>query len=83
MQHVAVHQSALKHGLSRESLIDAWDNFIAKRPRGDDCWIAIGFDRYGKEIELVALLLSSGDYLIIHGLSPATEKIKDGLGLGR
>lgn len=83
MQDIVVLSSALKHGLSDSSLIEAWCNFVAKRPRGDDCWVAIGFDANGMEIEMVGLVTIDDSILIIHGMSPATEKIKRELGLGR
>ena len=83
MGGVSVHPMALKHGLSEGQLLDAWENFVTKRPRGDDCWVAIGFDSSGHEIEMVGLVLVDGTVLLIHGLSPATEKIKRELGLGR
>ena len=81
MNDVIVMPSALKHGLSEESLIEAWNNFVCKRPRGDDCWVAIGFDSEGVEMELVGLVTIDGSILLIHGLTPATEKIKRELGL--
>ena len=83
MQDIVVLPSALKHGLSASSLTEAWHNFVAKRPRGSDCWVAIGFDANGAEIEMVGLVTADEDILVIHGLSPATEKIKRELGLGR
>ena len=83
MEDVIVLPSALKHGLSEESLVAAWENFVRKRPRGVDCWVAIGFDATGAEIEMVGLVTAAGETLVIHGLSPATEKVKRELGLVR
>ena len=37
MEPIIVLPSALKHGLSEEEVRQAWNNFVAKRPRGDDC----------------------------------------------
>ena len=81
MTDIVVLPSALKHGLSKESLIEAWVNFVRKRPRGEDCWVVIGFDSAGVEIEVVGLITIDGTVLIIHGLSSATRKIKRELGL--
>ena len=83
MGTVVVLSSALKHGLSEDSLMQAWENFVRKRPRGVDCWVAIGFDSAGREIEMVGLVTAAGETLVIHGLSPATEKLKRELGLVR
>ncbi|MEC4293893.1 hypothetical protein [Adlercreutzia shanghongiae] len=83
MSQLRVHQHSRKHGLDNEDIIYAWYNFVRKRQRDDDCWVAIGFDRAGHEIELVGILLADGSTLIIHTLSPATEKIKRELKLKR
>lgn len=83
MDGIVVLPSAMKHGISKQSLIEAWVNFVRKRPRGEDCWVAIGFDACGREIEMVGLVTVEGEVLIIHGLSPATEKMKRELGLVR
>lgn len=52
-------------------------------PRGDDCWVAIGFDATGTEIEMVGLVTADGKTLIIHAFSPATEKLQRELGIAR
>ena len=83
MSDVIVLPSALKHGLSEDALRGAWVNFVRKRPRGVDCWVAIGFDSAGNEVEMVALVTAANETLIIHGFSPATEKVKRDLGLVR
>ena len=82
MDKLVIMQSAFKHGLSEESIKEAWSGFVRKRPRGDDCWVAIGFDTKGRQIELVGLVLADGTILIIHAMSPATEKMLRELGLG-
>lgn len=56
---------------------------MAKRPRGDDCWVSIGFDAAGTEIEMVGLITADGKTLVIHALSPATEKMRRELGIAR
>ena len=83
MFDIEVHRHALKHGLTRESILYAWENFARKQPRGIDSWLAIGFDRYGREIEMVAIVQSDGTVLIIHAMSPATQSMKRELGYGR
>ena len=79
-----VHGHALVHGLREEDIVYAWEHFLAKRMRvGGDYWVAVGFDRYGHEIEMVAAALADGRVLIIHAMCPATEKVKRELGLSR
>ena len=82
MDKIVVLPSAFKHGLTEESIKEAWCGFVRKRPRGDDCWVSIGFDSQGREIEMVGLVAADGTILIIHALSPATEKLLRELGLG-
>jgi len=78
MDLIRIHPHALKHDLSQEEISFAW-----KRPRGDDCWVTIGFTGTGREVEMVGIILADGTTLIIHALSPATERMKRELGLGR
>ncbi len=84
MNDVLIDSHALIHGLDEEDIRYAWDNFAARRMRkGGDVWVSIGFSARGAEIEMVALELFDGSMLVIHALSPATEKVKRELGLGR
>ena len=81
MEKILVLPSALKQGVSEQSLLEAWENYIAKRPRGDDIQVRIGFDTNGAEIEMVALITADGKYLIIHGMAPSRHSIRKELGL--
>ena len=81
--NTVVLETALKHGISESSIKEAWDNFACMRPRGNDCWVCIGFDMGGNEIEMVGLVTADLKILIIHAMSPATEKIKRELGIAR
>ena len=83
MDLIRIHPHALKHDLSQEEISFAWHNVARKRPRGDDCWVTIGFTGTGREVEMVGIILADGTTLIIHALSPATERMKRELGLGR
>ena len=83
MDNLAIFPTALKHGLSEEEIGQAWENFVAKRPRGDDCWVVIGFTSAGIEVELVGLVTANGETLVIHALSPATSRVKRELGIRR
>ncbi|MBC2889320.1 hypothetical protein [Gordonibacter massiliensis (ex Traore et al. 2017)] len=83
MDDIIVHPHSLKHGLTEEDVAYAWNNFARKRPRGDDYWVALGFDGKGREVELVAAVLADGTLLLIHAKTPATKKFKKELGYGR
>ena len=82
MGELVVLPSALKHGLDAGQIEEAWDNFVVRRPRGDDVMVAIGFSG-DVEVEMVGLLAADGKTLVIHAMSPATEKIMRELGIGR
>lgn len=82
MGELVVLPSALKHGLEAKQIEEAWGSFVAKRPRGDDVAVAIGFSG-DVEIEMVGLLTADGKTLMIHAMSPATEKVARELGIGR
>ena len=43
MDELVVLPSALKHGLDAGQIEEAWDNFVARRSRGDDVMVSIGF----------------------------------------
>lgn len=83
MEEIRIHSHAFKHGLSKDEIVYAWHNFACKRPRHDDCWVAIGFTASGREVEMVGMALIDGSTLIIHALSPATERMRRELGLRR
>lgn len=83
MSALIVHPHSLKHGLTEDEIIFAWNNFARKRPRGDDYWVTIGFDSKGREIEMVAAVLVDGSLLVIHAKTPATKKFKKELGYPR
>lgn len=83
-ERLRIHPHALKHRLSEEDIKYAWDNFVSRRLRkGGDYWVSVGFDRSGREIELVGAILADGTILVIHAMSPATKRLKRELGLGR
>lgn len=54
---VFVHSHALKHGLTEQQIIFAWNNFVASQPRSapdEDKVLRIGYDRNGTLIQMVA-----------------------------
>ncbi|MCL2530373.1 MAG: hypothetical protein FWE41_08650 [Coriobacteriia bacterium] len=83
MFDIEVHPNALKHSLSEEDVVFAWENFLRKQRRevpDVDQMIAIGFDRRGNLIELVAIDKPYGT-LIYHAKSPPTAKMLIELGM--
>lgn len=85
MIEIAVHPRALKHGLTKEEIKFAWNNFIRQRhrqsPRSDQV-IAVGTTRAGLAIEMVAVEMSE-ELLVYHAFAPTTEIILRELGLAR
>ena len=85
MFEIEVHSNALKHGLTKEEVVFAWENFVRRQhrelPNGDQI-IAVGFDMHGNSIELIAVSKSFG-VLIYHAMTPPTEKILKELGIAR
>ena len=80
MLELYVHAHALRHGLTEESIRQAWANFAKRRPRGTDFEVRIGFDANSREIGMVGALLGDGDVLVVHAKSPAIPSIKKELG---
>lgn len=78
---VVVDAHAFKHGLSEEDIRYAWDNAVDMKPRDGKYRVAIGFDRHGREVELVACLRSDMTMQIFHAMTPATRNVKRELGL--
>lgn len=83
MDEIIVHPHSLKHGLSEDEVVHAWNNFARRRPRGEDYLVALGFDSKGREVELVAAVLADGSLLLFHAKVPATKKFKKELGYAR
>lgn len=77
----------LKHGLTEDEIRQAWDTPIAcrQRNREDDppIWIAIGVLPDGRMAELIALENSSGQWVVLHAMTPPTKKFMRELGMRR
>ena len=72
--------------VSKQDAIDAWYDCVKSAPRlGKDPgeYLAIGFDRKGRQIELVAVRNADGDFLIYHAMTPPSANARRELGLGR
>ncbi|MDR1713495.1 MAG: hypothetical protein LBR39_05020 [Coriobacteriales bacterium] len=79
-----VHPNALKHGLSEEEVVYAWETPLRCRQRQSDDeplrWIAAGVLPDGRIAELVAVFGKSGDWLVFHAKTPPTKKFLKELG---
>ncbi len=85
MFEIQVHPHALKHGLSEETILEAWDRSIRMRHRREpNCGqiASIGVDRKGRLIEMVAAERPYG-VLIYHAVTPPTDKLLMELGWDR
>lgn len=85
MIEIVVHDHALKHGLTEEDVVYAWNNFVRKQrrrvPREHEI-LVIGFDEAARAIQMVGC--DYGDrILVIHAMTPPTEKVLHELGLVR
>ena len=72
--------------ISQEDVKAAWKSCIRSIPRigkNPDEYLAIGTDRQGRLIELVAIRNEEGDWLIYHAMTPPTDNAKRELGMGR
>ncbi len=74
---VVVAEHALKHGLSPDDIEFAWVNYCARRYRGapdEGEIVAVGYDRAGRMIEIVAAMRPFGT-VIFHAMRPPTGKV--------
>ena len=72
--------------IEKQDAIDAWEKCVRSCPRlgkNPDEYLAIGVDRKGRFLEMVAIRNSSGDWLIYHAVTPPTENALRELGMGR
>lgn len=78
MIDIFIHPHALKHGLSRKEILQAWNNWIAKQPRktpNENQIVCIGYSLFRKsEIQMIAVVKPFG-ILIYHAMSPAQQSI--------
>jgi hypothetical protein len=77
MYDVVIAEHALKHGLDPDDIEYAWFNYCARRYRGapnEGEVVAVGYDRAGRMIELVAALRPFGT-VIFHAMRPPTRKV--------
>ncbi|MFC2648067.1 MAG: hypothetical protein ACFNZW_09040 [Coriobacteriaceae bacterium] len=70
--------------ISKADAAAVWASAVASMPgldKGDSrCYVGIGFDRKGREIEIVAVRKDIDTWVIIHSQTPAQTDIKRKLG---
>jgi hypothetical protein len=72
--------------LDEQSVKTAWENAIASTPRlhvDQNQHVAIGFDGKARLLEMVAVRLQDGDWLIYHAMTPPSAKTYEELGIER
>jgi hypothetical protein len=67
---VEIHPSARRHGIADSDILHAVDHSLAVDDLGEDPdrWLIIGPDRAAKLLELVVLITTEGEQLIIHAM---------------
>lgn len=72
-----IHPHALTHGIAAEDVERAWENYAVGAVRvPGELEVRIGFDRAGREVEMVGSLLAGGDWLVYHAKTPPTKKVR-------
>lgn len=85
MDELIIDEHAFKHGLAAEDISYAWGNFVKKQYRGaphEGEVVAVGYDRRGRPIEMIAADRSFGT-VVFHAIEPPTAKVLIELGLAR
>lgn len=76
-----IHPSARRHGITDEDILHAIEHSVVVEDLGEDPdrWLVIGPDHAANLLEIVLLITSDGDELIIHAmpLRPAYRKLLD------
>lgn len=74
-----VHESALKHGVSREDAIQAaqWSLWIEDLDENSPArQLRLGFDTRGQLLETVVLVFDSGNELVIHAMKARPQMLE-------
>ena len=76
-----IHPSARRHGITDEDILHAIEHSMLVDDLGEDPdrWLVIGPDHAANLLEIVILITSEGDELIIHAmpLRPVYRKLLD------
>jgi hypothetical protein len=67
---VDIHPAARRHGIADDDILHAVEHSMVVDDLGDDPdrWLVIGPDRAANLLEVVVLLTSEGDEMIIHAM---------------
>jgi len=67
---VEIHPTACRHGITDEDILHAIEHSMLVDDLGEDPdrWLVIGPDHAANLLELVVLITSDGDELIIHAM---------------
>jgi len=67
---VEIHPSARRHGIAGDDMLHAIDHALVVDDLGEDPdrWLVIGPDQAANLLELVVLISTEGDELIIHAM---------------
>ena len=82
--HQRVHERHPE--LSDVDVISAWNNQYRSTMRETDRgirFVAVGFDPNSRHVEMVAVELEGGHWLIYHAMTPPSSKTLDELGIER
>lgn len=85
MEDVVVHPNCFKHGLEYEDVLSAWENVLAYTVResfSGNRMVVIGYDTRARPCEIIGLRKPYG-WLIIHAMTPPTEKTRLEVSEGR
>lgn len=65
-----IHPSARRHGITDEDILHAIEHSMLVDDLGEDPdrWLVIGLDHAANLLEIVVLITSEGDELIIHAM---------------
>jgi hypothetical protein len=78
---VEIHRSARRHGITDGDMLHAIEHSMVVDDLGEDPdrWLVIGPDRAANLLEVVVLITSEGDEMIIHAMAlrPLYRKLLD------
>ena len=88
MAKLIVHPRViLRHPeLDEAGVMAAWENALVSTPRthlNPNQYVALGFDTKGRLLEVVAVRLEDGSWLIYHAMTPPSNKTFEELGIER
>jgi hypothetical protein len=77
-----IHDSGRRHGVADDDILHAIDHALAFEDAGEDPdhWVLIGPDTAGYLLEVVVMITTEGNQLVIHAM-PMREKYRRLLGL--